>query len=382
MFNRMFMILFDLSNDLLKYLLKIFLKKPSKPIPSIRRSLLWGNKVAIATVEDYNKDTIKENLSNMFDSIGGLENIINSNSKVAIKINLTAGFGDPDDDRSIRHWVEDKGISATEAFWTHPAVIQAVCELIIEIGVHDLNICEALWDHESLNDYRSIMDELDIPFIDLNDNHCLKHFLNWRAYHYKIIKLHKMLKEIDVFISISKMKCHRSVGVTHTMKNLIGITPFQDYTNNYINRDKFHRDSNKEMAYHLPKSIVDINLARPITLSVIDGIKTIDGGEGPWWNNVVPIEPHVLITGTNAVATDAVAMDVQGFNPMAGDFQEPFNNSCNYLALAKDKGLGTNNLEDIQIYGESIEDVTTQFHTPPYDPNCFIMLPGRNINFP
>ena len=40
------------------------------------------------------------------------------------------------------------GLSITEAMWTHPAVLQAVGELLIDAGVNgsDIYIVDSLWD--------------------------------------------------------------------------------------------------------------------------------------------------------------------------------------------------------------------------------------------
>ena len=44
-------------------------------------------------------------------------------------------------------------------------------------------------------------------------------------------------------------------------------------------------------------SIVDENLARPVHLAIVDGIRTIRGGEG-WWNpGIAPIDPGVVVAG-------------------------------------------------------------------------------------
>jgi hypothetical protein len=102
--------------------------------------------------------------------------------------------------------------------------------------------------------------------------------------------------------------------------------------------------------------------ARPIDLAVIDGIKTVEGGEGPWIrNNFGRIEPGIIIAGKNPVATDSLATAAMGFNPNAMDFETPFVSSVNYLALACEKGLGTNLPGEIDVLGAKLDEVVYPF---------------------
>ena len=67
----------------------------------------------------------------------------------------------------------------------------------------------------------------------------------------------------------------------------------------------------------MPRVVVDLNRVRPIHLALIDGIKTVEAGEGPWIKTMAPVAPGVLVAGKNPVATDAVAAAVMGFDPTA-----------------------------------------------------------------
>jgi uncharacterized protein (DUF362 family) len=75
------------------------------------------------------------------------------------------------------------------------------------------------------------------------------------------------------------------------------------------------------------------------------------------------VGPGVLIAGTNPVCTDAVGTAVMGHDPQAASHTMPFYNGDNQLALAAAKGLGTNNLSEIEIIGEAINNVRT-FYLP------------------
>jgi uncharacterized protein (DUF362 family) len=74
-----------------------------------------------------------------------------------------------------------------------------------------------------------------------------------------------------------------------------------------------------------------------------------------------PIAPGVLIAGKQALATDAVATAVMGFDPRGDYPSAPFLHGDNHLNLAADLKLGTNRLEEIAVVGASIDQVRRQF---------------------
>jgi uncharacterized protein (DUF362 family) len=73
------------------------------------------------------------------------------------------------------------------------------------------------------------------------------------------------------------------------------------------------------------------------------------------------IAPGVLIAGKQALATDAVAAAVMGFDPRADYPSVPFLHGDNHLNLAVERKLGTNRLDEIAVAGASIDEVRRQF---------------------
>jgi uncharacterized protein (DUF362 family) len=107
--------------------------------------------------------------------------------------------------------------------------------------------------------------------------------------------------------------------------------------------------------------IIDLNRARPVDLALIDGIKTADGGEGPWVGTLSPVEPGLLLAGKDPVATDAVATAAMEFDPTEVRSHAPFLQSDNHLNIAHERSLGTNRLEEIEVVGLGVQDVATHF---------------------
>ncbi len=79
------------------------------------------------------------------------------------------------------------------------------------------------------------------------------------------------------------------------MKNLVGTVPLAFYQlNNDGYRTALHGPGD-EYSRRLPRVIVDLNRARPIHFALIDGIRTSEGGEGPWIEGWNPKKANVLI---------------------------------------------------------------------------------------
>jgi uncharacterized protein (DUF362 family) len=182
----------------------------------------------------------------------------------------------------------------------------------------------------------------------------------WFVYQEYVVN--PILQEVDAFVSVAKLKCHWSCGVTLSLKNLVGMVPTSFYrcSPEHWHRSDFH-GCDGAFKTRLPGVVVDLNRVRPIHLALIDGVKTVEAGEGPWIKTMAPVQPGVLVAGKNPVATDAVAMAVMGFDPTAAYPAAPFLRSDNHLSLAGQTGLGPYRLEEIEVRGAAIEDVRYAF---------------------
>ena len=314
-------------------------------------------KVAISRPGNYNSKTVRQELQNMLDRLGGFGETIKPGAKVGIKVNLTGGTR-----------AEPQGVKGIDTYITHPEVVWALCELLRDSGVKSLYLMDGLFDQPSFAHwgYDLISNAMDAKMIDLNKSDPYRGFTQAEVgagwYFYKDFTFNPLLTELDALISVAKMKCHYNAGVTLSMKNLVGLAPMDYYLRPGTkgSRTGFHGEDGRADR-RLPKVILDLNRARPVQFSLIDGIKTCEGGEGPWINTFGAVSPGVLIAGTNPVATDAVAAAVMGFDPAAEDFKPPFTRSLNYLALANLLGLGTHRLHEIEVLGNQIGEVSTRF---------------------
>ena len=314
--------------------------------------------VAVATAHDYDPVTIRKQVRALLDATGGLKGIVSTNSTVAIKVNLTGGVSN----RPL------PGVSAIESYVTHPEVVRALGQFVLEAGAKKLYIVESVYEDASWHTwgYDTIAESLGATLVDLNNTWPHNDFaqvpVGNGAFLYKTFNLNHILQEVDTFMSVPKMKTHNVAGITLSMKNLFGIAPLRFYRqseqDNY--RSGFHGPAN-ETGSRVPHIIVDLNRARPINFALIDGIKSSEGGEGPWIKGVAALEPGLLLAGADPLATDTVGTALMGYDATTPAMKEPFVHGENHFAIAASVGLGSNRLADIDVVGPAISDVMRKF---------------------
>lgn len=319
-------------------------------------------RVALARAEDYDPKTIENILAKMIDDLGGLSDVVKAGDRVGIKVNLTGGVKSG----------TLPGVTAIDSFITHPMVVQALIKRVQAAGAKEVFIVEAAYEWASFTDwgYEEVAANTGAKLVDLTETQPYGDFVDVpvgdNSYIYPQFVMNKLVTELDVFMSVSKMKNHYEAGVTHTMKNLYGLVPYRFYRmrggDQY--RSEFHGERSATRN-RLPRVIVDLVRARPIDFGLVDGILTAEGGEGPWINTLTPIQPRILVAGKNCVSTDAVATACMMHNPEDDYGTPPFYRTDNHLRLAAEMGLGTNRLSEIDVVGEKIDKVKVQFHGAP-----------------
>jgi uncharacterized protein (DUF362 family) len=314
---------------------------------------------AIGRSATYEVARLRQELQIMFDGLGGLGDIIKPGARVAIKPNLTGGT-----------WTDPTlPAPATELFVTHPALVQALAELLIDAGAGQLRIMDGLGDEANFRawGYTDVAARVNAELVDLCKTSPYNDFVTFpvgpNRQVYDVFYMNAALSEVDVFISVAKMKCHATAGVTLALKNLIGIAPIPLYRREAQDnhRSAFHESETYDR--RLPRVAVDLNLARPVHLALIDGVLTVEAGAGAWDAGYNPVKPGLLVASKNALAADTVAAALMGFDPDAPSGTQPFAYADNHLALAREAGLGTNRLAEIGIIGPAIAEVAFPFKT-------------------
>ncbi|MBI4877497.1 MAG: DUF362 domain-containing protein [Acidobacteria bacterium] len=342
-----------------------------------------GAKVAAARCRSYGAELLPA-LEKMFDQLGGLGRLVKGKT-VAMKVNLTG-----------QSTVRLGYVPAELAHWTHPAVIGATAHLMARAGAHRIRILECGWS--TADPLEEVVLEAGwdpqvllsaAPRVEFENTNWLgnaKEYSRFQVPHgghiFPGFELNHSYEDCDVFVSIAKMKEHATAGVTLAMKNLFGIAPATIYGEGAGKDDPSvlprggrgmfhygHRQPSRsapsekdpktprEGGYRVPRIVADLVAARPIHLSIIEGIDSMAQGEGPWIPGGRFIRPGVLVAGLNPVSTDAVCMLLMGFDPLADRGTAPFERCDSTLRLGEELGVGTRDLKRIEVLGTPIREL-------------------------
>jgi len=329
------------------------------PSPQPSATPDYRSLAAIGRINTYEIAQLRQKMQEIFQQLGGLADLIRPGARVTIKPNLTGTT-----------WSDAKlPAPPTELFVTHPALVQALAELLIDAGAGQIRIVDGLGDENIFRawGYEDVASRVNAELVDLCKPAPYADFVTFPVgpgrQVYDVFYMNGALKETDVFISFAKMKCHSTTGVTLSLKNLIGLPPIslyrRDETHNH--RSAFHESTVFDQ--RLPRVAIDLNLARPVHLALVDGIRTVEGGAGAWDTGYNPIQPGLIVAGWNPVVTDAVSTALMGFDPDASSGSYPFSYADNHLLLAREAGLGTNRLSEISTVGAEIANHVFAFKT-------------------
>lgn len=349
-----------------------------------------SSRVAIGLCPEYNQQ-VSEVLSTMFDHLGGLGKLVGGKT-VAIKLNLTGPTSNKLNNmpNEMTHWV-------------HPQVIGSLVALLGRAGAKRIRLLESApfgtkpleefmlsagWQPKDFSRAATHVEFENTNFLGSGKTYA-RFMVPGGGLMYAGFDLNHSYLDADVFVSLAKLKEHRTAGVTLSMKNWFGITPCTIYSQEAPvdepsivpvgYRAPMHSGSrvpsksapqpvaeSKDPGFRVPRITADLVAARPIHLAIIDGIYTQTGGELPgqernWIHQ--PVHPGVLIAGMNCVATDAVATAVMGFDPMADRGATPFEKCDSTLKLAEHLGVGTRDLSRIEVVGTPITRAKFPFPT-------------------
>jgi uncharacterized protein (DUF362 family) len=322
--------------------------------------------VAIQRCESFVPPVFRKKLDAALDLIGGIGSLVRGKT-VTIKINMTG-----------MRWDPCCGLPAEETYVTHPATLAALCAAVNDAGAQRIIVIENYYRNEPPEKILAAAG-WDIAAIQSAGGHKVTF---WGGFIYPAFDFNQRFEKTDVLISLSKLKQHACAGVTMTIKNMFGSTPCSLYGNEAPNENALqHRTSmfhsgrkrppagvpdelshgfSNSATVRVPRIVADIYGARPVDLTIVDGVRTLAGGEGSWNRGIRMVEPKVLLAGRNGVCTDAVCTAVMGFDPQAPDNKPPFPGH-NYLNLLASVGMGTNDLRRIEVLGVPVKEVVYPF---------------------
>jgi len=278
-------------------------------------------KVAIVrTGQRPNREEIDRAVREAVAMAGGLEGIVSPGDLVLIKPNLVA--------------VPKETYSGAV---TNPEVCKALADIVREMEA------------------RPVIADSAAVGVDTEKVIASEGYDKLRAEGYEVIDLKKMPKislpipggvviseletfalvsQADIIISVPVMKTHDQTQASLSLKNLKGLG---------TDKDKKHM--------HLVgifEGVPDIAKLFKPAFAVVDGIYCQEG-MGPVYG--IPVEMDLIVAGKDLVAVDTVCSKVMGYEPK----------ELLITVNAAKQGLGTMDLEEIEVIGSSIAEVCRRF---------------------
>jgi uncharacterized protein (DUF362 family)/NAD-dependent dihydropyrimidine dehydrogenase PreA subunit len=269
--------------------------------------------VSIKRVADYQAERVQSVMRECLEPLGGMQAVVKPGQTVLIKPNLLGGF------------------PVDQAVTTHPAVVRAAILLTQEAGgrvwVGDSPGMGTLERVAAGCGLAPVLAETGAQLVDLSTPDEFEAPDNVVA---KRITLAKALREVDVLISLPKLKTHAQMTLTAALKNQYGLVPG-------TLKSQWH--FRLERPEWLAALILDINrVARP-ALALMDAVIAMEGlgpsaGKPRWIG--------ALLASRDLAAVDTMACHLIGLDPLR----------VPTLAAARKQHWGATALEDITIVGD------------------------------
>ena len=283
--------------------------------------------VSIVKAADYKYAQVHNAVKKSVELIGGLNVIIKPGSKVFVKINHLS-----------------PPTTAERGIVTHPIFVEAVLRLLkgfeADITVGD-DISSTIVDSFSISGFRQMCERVGVRLINLREGGFVE--VKCHGYSLDTVYLSRVVLNADIVVNLPKLKTHSLTIFTGGVKNMYGVIPGSF-------RSRFHGEYSKSNEFS--QVLVDVYSAIKPQLNIMDAIVAMEG-EGPASGKLKKL--GIVLASRDAVALDAVATSIVGFNPkhiLTTQF-------CN------NRDLGVGELDRIEVVGEKIADVSiSNFKAP------------------
>ncbi len=276
--------------------------------------------VSVMRADEYDCTKVYEAIEKCLELIGGLNRILRRDDKVFVKINHLSPPSPP-----------ERGIV------THPVFVQAVLELLkisgARITVGD-DIDSDSGDGFSVSGIRQVCEKSGIRLINLRE----EGFVETKCHGLRLdtVYMSRIALDADVIVNLPKLKTHSLTVFTGGIKNMYGTIPRG-------HRTRFHYEYMKTQDFG--QLLTDVFSVVKPHLTIMDGIMAMEG-EGPGAGSLRNL--GVILASSDAVALDSVATKIIGLDPL----------SVLTTRYASERGLGVGSLQDIDVVGGSLDDVT------------------------
>ncbi|HNR42903.1 MAG TPA: DUF362 domain-containing protein [Bacteroidales bacterium] len=216
---------------------------------------------------------------------------------------------------------------------THPVVVEAMVRFLRDEGAKvvlgDSPAIHTRGFRAEKSGIENICREYGIEWIDFSIDAALMKVRDRK------IRIASVINEVDLIISLPKLKNHELVYFTGAIKNTLGLVPG-------FSKAKLHARYQDRESFS--RFLVDLNERVTPHFFLMDGIMGMEG-RGP--GQGTPANTGVLIGSENPLALDIIASEIIGYNP--------WDIPTNRIALARAVWLGSP--DDIVYAGPPIESI-------------------------
>lgn len=232
-----------------------------------------------------------------------------------------------------------------KAITTHPEFFRAVAQIVNDYGgkpvIAESPAMASLMHILPKTGYDSVIAEEGIEIGNVGETNVLVYD---KARKFKRFEISKAFFDADIILNLPKFKTHGITYATGAVKNLFGTIPG-------LKKSQWHTKAPNPSDFS--EMLLDLNeaLLRGINPSmqfihIMDAIVGQEGeGPGPTGK---PKKIGAVIIGENPIAVDYVAVKVVGLDV----------DKVRTITSGLSRDLGISSLEDIQIVGESVEDMS------------------------
>ncbi len=274
--------------------------------------------IGLQKVSEYDPDRLLVAMRSCLEPLGGMKAFVRPGQRVLLKPNLIGGF------------------PPERAATTHPAVVRAAILLVQEAGGLAL-----VGDSPGMGDLPSaiqgsglapVLESTGAQLLDFSEPHEFEAPANVVA---RRLTLAKALLDIDVIISLPKLKTHGIMRFTGALKNQFGLIPG-------ALKSQWH--FRLQQPEWLASLILDVNRIAWPALAIMDAVVAM---EGPGPTSGKPRYLGVLMASRDLAAVDTLACHLIGLNPM----------HVPLLAAARAQGCGQTDLEQLRVAGDDWQQI-------------------------
>lgn len=245
---------------------------------------------------------------------------------------------------------------------TSTEVVEAIVQALGDYsGVREIVIAEAsatpTWKAYFMYGIYDLAQKYHVRLVDLNNDEA-EAISPLGAKVLKTVFIPRTIGRASIVISVPVLKIWRACGVSISLKNMAGGTVPRYYApqicrfTQWSDRPLFNPDIEYGQSKTLAAGIVDIASVNRAHISIVDAMTVMHnahpGKEFSFRYEDVEVEDFGgIISGRDMVATDAVGAELMGFDAK----------KILHLNVARERGLGTNDMNEIEVTGISLDSV-------------------------